>query len=127
MFSFESWLSGEKFLRQSADSAYWPELITRSAAAIASAHRAGPFCRPAAVTVPVNTCALRYRLARIAFAAPEVTRPASPAGRDAGRTVRVALSSDSTNRKTESRGTRAVASTFVLVTSGTPPKRSIRL
>ena len=57
----------------------------------------------------------------MAFATPRVTRPASPAGRVAGRMVRVSFSSDSMNLNSESRVTRGEASTLVLVTSGTPP------
>jgi len=54
----------------------------------------------------------------MAFAAPLVRRPFWSAGRVAGSTVRVAFNSLSMKRNTESRDTRGVASTFVMVTSG---------
>src|SRR3954462_15853858 len=105
MCSGESWLSVEKFFDESLASEYGPELMTRSAATAASAQRAVPLVKLVAVTVPVNTCAFRYRLARIASAAPLVTRPRNEAGQEAGSTAAAALSSDSTKRKIESRVT----------------------
>src|SRR4051812_26098480 len=85
MCSGESWLSMEKFFFQSAASEYCPERMTLSARWAASTHLAGPrVTAPLAFTVAVYTWALRYRLARIAFAAPLVMRPRYSAGQDTG-------------------------------------------
>src|SRR6476661_1143494 len=92
MCSGESWLSMLQFFFQSVASEYCPELITLSAAAIASVQRAVPCVKELAVRVPLKPCALRYRLARIASAEPGVTRPRNDAGQVAGSTGRAALS-----------------------------------
>jgi hypothetical protein len=74
MISGEVWFVAVKFAAWSAVRLYGPA-ITRSAAAIASVHFAAPFCRPAAVTVPVNTSAFTYMLASSASTHPFVARP----------------------------------------------------
>src|SRR5690554_4671088 len=59
MFSLLCWLFTLKGASQVASKVYFPELITRSAAAMASSHRG----------VPVYTSAFRYNLANSALAA----------------------------------------------------------
>src|SRR5687768_15265555 len=87
---------------------YWPELITRSAAAMAAAQAVPPPMLIVAqelyavALTPVSrlkTAAFRYRPARMAFAAPLVTRPYCDAGHEFGSSGSAASSSDSMKEK----------------------------
>src|ERR1041385_2041156 len=89
MFSGEVWLVERKLDRQSVGRLYTPELRIRAAGETASCQRAAPFCRPPALTVPVNTSAFRYMFARMALAEPLVKRPRSVAGRVTKKSTRL--------------------------------------
>src|SRR5215208_6848901 len=131
MFSFELPLSALKLdlqpqpgVKQPTDASvareYSPEFRIRSEAVTASFHFDVPFCSPAAVTVPVKTSALTYRLARMASAAPWVMRPFMAADHVAGSPVRAAISSASMKLNTSARVFRSRASIPIPVQSGLP-------
>src|SRR5258708_7269132 len=137
MFSGEYSLSGAKFEFQFVARLYSPELMMLSAKLDAAWQASSP---PLTVTpehvlyalalTPVflsHTPAFRYMLARMASAAPLVTRPRfAPAPTHvAGRSTRAARSSPSMNLNTESRVSRGRGLIAMSVTTGTPPNMSI--
>jgi hypothetical protein len=77
MFSRDPSFVGVKLARMSGSRVNFPELITRSAAAIAESSCAGARVMPPAVGVPRKIGALRYMFARIASTTCLVTRPYS--------------------------------------------------
>src|SRR5690554_383066 len=94
MFSLLCWLFTLKGASQVASKVYLPELITRSAAAMASSHRG----------VPVYTSAFRYNLANKALAALLVKWPyqlASPFSPNKSLFCRISFS---IHAKTSARG-----------------------
>ena len=72
----------------------------------------------------VNTPAFRYRLARMASAAPFVMRPWSAAGQLSGRFARAAFSSSAMNWNTSARVFFSLGPSSVSSTIGTPPNTS---